>query len=973
MSDVVRVGWSAEHADCSRCELRGSCKQRVVRGERPADWQPGGLMIIGEGPGKIDASLLRPFQGKVGQLLDALLEEAGLDRSKVWVTNATLGVPPPAPDSAFHKNFPMAVYSCLPRLEAEIAEARPRVIVTLGQAALVALAGREVSRKRTVTRECTNVHCDPATRKLRSKCLVCASADCSWYEMLGDPRIVDGPDEVFTAEGSTEDAQAADRVRERHGGKCPQCNASITRLRPRLLKCPQCEGKKRVVEDFVSFENDLVLVGRNGVAGAVFRAEELPSNLAEFGVKYVIPTYHPAFCLHPAKKGAGGADKKVIAGQYAARVAVDHLDKARRLLRTDPTFTVKPVLTSDLDVIRAYLAPDDEYAVDIETDSMDGAWGARKITCIGFATADREEALVVDTRAPSDALLDVLQDFFENRRKKKFFHNGQFDRVVIRRVWGMEVLGVTTDTIIDHHALYPDEEHGLGFVAHELLDVGHWKEKKRKLRPGEYDDLGGYRTFEELGVYNAKDTRATALAHRVMRGPPGGRGRLHTERVLDSANMDVRVQEIAIRMELAGMPISQERVREAEVRAEAVVAEELAEMRQIVGKQKDANGEPWTPTGGELLWALFAPDGPLRLEPFAWTTGGKSGKKQPSTAKEALARMEDQHPFVGRLIRYRKYSYILQNYIHGETLRVRADGRLHPSWRVWGTGTTRWTSSPNFQNWSKGGEDARDDATLNLRSMIVAPPGRRIVGADYAALELRIMADLCGDPNLIRRCIEAVEEKKLEPDHDPHAYMAWKTFGAAYLDGDKYRKKALRDVVKRVVYGLNYGAGAATVLEAIYNGGYEGPQITLRMIEAIIATLFREYPGILAWRTQAEKLANQTREVRSALYGSRRIFPLGDVDTTVAYNHPIQASGANIVNYRFAELDTPERIYAVDPTALPLAQVHDAIYYEVDEDRADAVCKVVTETLTCELSLSGSATPMIYAATAEHAATWDAC
>lgn len=944
----LKVGFGPAHADCKSCELHLVCRSRFVPGERPADWEPGGLMLIGEGPGKTESSLLRPFVGASGRLLDALCQAAGLDRSKCWVTNATLGLPPPGKGTdAFHERFPRAVHSCLPRLEAEIAEARPRVIVTLGQAALIAVSGYEIESAKLAKFDCTNADCDPNTRKLRTPALVCANAGCDWYAVcVDDPEV----------------------IKERFGAKCPKCESSIARLRPKAMKCPTCGGRKTRTERFTTFRHDYGLIGRHGVAGAVFDAEDLSSRLNEFGVKYVIPTYHPAFCLHAAKK-----DSKYIAGQFAARVVVDHLAKARRLLRSDREFKVTTRITKDAEVVHHYLASKARtYAVDIETNSEDGAWACTKITCIGFASADREETLVVDTRDATPGLLDELQLFLEDPERAKVFHNAQFDRVVIRRLWGMEVLGVVSDTILSHHALYPDEEQGLGFCAHELLDAPHWKEKKRKLKTGELHDESGYESFDALALYNGKDTRSTALIDQVMRGPAGGRGRLDVEKVRASHDMDVRMQEIAIRMELNGVPLSIEKVKRLEAHAETQRAHYLREMRHMLGNPKSrlsgAKGEEWVPSGGDLLWALFSPEGPLRLEPYAYTEGGADGsKKQPSTAKEALARMVDQHPFVPMLIEYRKYDYVLTHYVHGTTLRVQSDGWMHPQWKVYGTSTTRWTSNPNFQNWSKG--QAEKDELLNLRALVEAPPGWRIIGADEAQLELRVMGDLTGDAALIRRLLTADESRKLEPDHDPHAYMAAVVFGEAYLSGDTKRKKALRDVVKRVVYGLNYGAGAATVLEAIYNGGYEGPRITLQMIQRITAALFAEYPGIPRWRNEQERKAFETREVRSPLLGSRRIFPLGDVDTTVAYNFPIQSGAANVVNTCLARLD--DRLLADHPEVRLFAQVHDAVYGLCPEDRVEKVCKVFDEALTWETSLVGNEQKMLYLATADHAQTWD--
>lgn len=947
--ETLRSGFDKQHAECARCELRSACARGTVPGERPSDWKPGGLMIVGEGPGSVELSHKRPFVGPAGRLLDALLKAAGIERERCWITNATLGLPPRFEEgdtktpgkAALHDRFPMALYSCLPRLEAEIAAAQPRVIVPLGPAALIALTGHEEHRTRLVPNPCLDVACDPDTRKYRAPCLVCANGACSWYAALT----------------STDPKAEADAIKAASGGWCPACGQSISRLQPRAMKCPTCGGKKRREEPYTTFGARYSLVGREGVAGAVFEAANLPSRLDELGVKYIVPTYHPSYCLRSAKDAG-----KYIAGQYAARAAVDHLAKAQALTQRDVRFRAESALTRSPLEVRAWFAKADrDVAVDIETNAYGGPWACTKITVIGFACASMPEALVIDTRdVPLDwntpsALLDEIHRFLADPERGKVFHNGSYDRLVILRLWGIEVEGVVGDTLLEHHALYPDEEQGLGFCAHELLDAPAWKGGSHKIEAGVTDDLSGYESLEDLALYNARDTRATALLDEVMRGPKGSGGRLQTEHVQGVHELDLRMQGIAVKMEHAGLPISTERFKEIERACLGVMDAELREMRSLVGIPD------LVPRGPQLTEVLFDPAGPIRLPVTERTATG-----QPSASKEVLARMSDRHPFVQHLLRWRKYEYVLSHYVRGAGLEPGPDGRIHPQWKVHGTVTGRWSSSPNFQNWPKG--DGIDPAT-NLRSCIVAPPGRTIVGADYSQLEMRIMASLSGDPDLIRRCMEADEADKLNPERDPHSYVASMTFGKTFLDADKQARKALRDVAKRVVYGLNYGAGAATILSAIYDGGYSGPPLTTRLVEATVASYFRAFPGVPRWRDRQLSSVQQAGEVRSPILGRRRIFPLNEIDVTVAYNFPIQSGAADLVSLRLVELD--RRLADADPSAVLLAQVHDAVYVECSEDRVSAVERVVEESLTLERTLVEGSQPMLYCASASHAKSWD--
>jgi len=928
-------------AECDRCELRAVCEQRHVTCEVGAKYKPGGLMLVGEGPTVTDASTRQPFSGSSGRLLEALLAAAGLKREECWLTLATLGLPPRTGGKAksLMERAPSAVYSCLPRLEAEIAAAKPRVIVTLGQAALAALTGYEQARTKQIAFECDNPRCTPE-RKV-GPAIACANGDCDWFELAPD-----GLDEAGVAEWA-----AGVRARE----TCPSCAMSIKRLRPRQVKCPSCGGRKQRVEAFSTFEHDYGLLGREGAAGAVFRASELAGRFDELGVAYVIPTYDPGFCLRTAKDG-----QRRIGGQYAAHAMMLHLQKARELLTREARFDYSVRATSSPDAVRAWLAAPGRYAVDIETDSEDGPWKVQKITCVGFGRADRTEALVVDTRrlgawasiapgSPENQLLDVLHAFLEDPERAKVFHNGTYDRTVIGRLWGIRVEGVVGDTMLAHNACYPDEEHNLAFVAHELLDAPMWKDSRRSIKSGTTHGCSGYPTWEALAEYNAKDDRLTALLDEKFNGADGRHGLLAIEGTRAAYELDVKLAGIAVEMELAGLYVSDVALRKVDHELEVLAEAELEAMRAIVGR------DDFTPRGASLQWALYDPMGPLGLPPPATTASG-----QGSTSKEHLLKMRHE-PFVDHLLRWRAHDYYLSHYVRSPKLFRDAESRVHPQWKVIGARTGRWSSEPNFQNWPK-----------SMRSIVTAPPGRKLVGADYSQLEMRIMASLSADPELIRRCAEADERDKLNPDCDPHAYVASLAFGKTYRDafaaGEKKTCDRLRNVAKRVVYGLNYGAGAATVLAAIYDGGYEGPPLTVPLIERVTQTYFEAFPGVPKWREAQLAFAQEERKVQSPLLKRHRIFPLGEVDATVAWNYPIQSGAADIMGTRMLVLHA--ELPHADPRAFLIAQVHDAVYVECDEARAQQVARCIEESLTVSLSLVPGAPTMPYVASASIADTW---
>lgn len=1279
-------------AECAICSLREGCEQRkFVTSHVGKNYRPGGLMLVSEFPAKIDVQQGRPLTGRVGQLLDALLESAGIDPESTWKTSVLLGMPKSTKPKDL-KEHRTDIYACLPRLDAEITTAQPRVIVALGQLALEAFTGHAETKQRLLDNPCDR--CNPETRKI-GPVIQCFNGACK--------HTVDVPkftrvDEVTGEVGV--DKAALDAWRDdflARNPNCLMCDTSWKRAKPKMIACPECGGKKKRVGEETLFRVDRVLTGREGVVGAVFHAADLPGNLTELGVTYMIPTYSPGLLILPTRDGAK-AGKFLVGGQFAARAAVDHLKKAHQLLTREARFHVDVLSTANVSdrtaaqMLVDYTREPGDFTVDIETNSKKGPWGVTRIVCIGIHRIGREDGLVVDTRRigdkwyPGNPVYDALMAFLESKAHGKVFHNGPYDLVVMLRMWGVEVEGVIGDTLAAHNACYPDEEHGLGFCAHELTDAPAWKggEAKTESEWEAQAELSGYRTFDDLALYNARDLVATAGVWTALAGHGTAPGRLDVEGVRSAFHVDMQMYPIGIEMEVAGLPLSQDALDKVDREQSAELATLLAQMREQIGEPD------FIPTPKSLVWALHAEDGPLRLPVYATT----DKTQQPKLDQETL-KLYRKEPFVDTLLKYKKIEYNLSHFVRSEELRTASDGRLHPVWKVWGAKTGRWTSNPNCfsggtevltergwvrldavhpedglriaqytpetgkidfvaptqwikkpyegellriettattlevtpdhrcllrhrktgehrvfaaqdypedweqihagvasdvgtvrldpwvvkflvalqadgwhvttrkdwsQRWSFRFDKVRkakrlrriltklpftwkesvndpdgrarmhfdvdltyadtlrirpwltlagktwtsawlteaDQRTRNvfvselhfwdglstrgavtsgmyassvrpnadlvqavvaisghrarlrpyrahanaatnwqidgvardyslttnrevsripasdghvycvsvpssyvlvrteqnvcvtgqcqnwplwMRSVFVAPEGRAFVGADQAQLEMRIMASLSGDEQLIHRCATADESDKLNPECDPHSYVASLVFGASFTMLDrkdpahkktapgeppckcqKCQRATLRDIVKRVVYGLNYGAGAQTVLDAIYNGGYDGAPLTVAFIERVTGIYFRTFPKVPLWRNEIVRVAEETREIRSPLYKRHRIFPLGGMEPSVLYNYPIQSGGADIMAHGLMRLRP--RLRQVDPTAMFIAQIHDAIYIECDEKRAQDVAEVVTQSMSFEMSLAPGAPPMPYVASA---------
>jgi len=949
-----------ECAECDSCELKVQRDNDKCVASPPPIRSFNGLMIIGEGPGKQEVVKRMPFVGKSGSLLDDLLAAADIDRDATWITNATLCMPPVLQREDETKNkragftdrFPQAVPSCLPRLERELEIARPRVVVCMGNAAVHAATLYTIEKAKQVPSTCTK--CDPKTRKI-GPVIKCATGDCSWFYAF---------DEEHTR-GEELLKQVHKDMLDTLDGKCPQCAANIKKLRPRLIKCPACGGRKTIATKYLEWKSDYTVTS---VVGSLLDPKKLGSRWDRFGVEWIIPAFHPSFLLRPIDD-----EKKAFGWQFAIPLVVSSLEKAKRLLERPPNFKLRKIYTDNPTDVEEYTREVGFYDLDVETDAK--AWqDVTEIRCIGIGRADREEVLVVDTRGLAvnvgtdthhkfeirdPELHAALANFLTREDSPKAGQNaGSYDYNVMRRVWGIKTEPIGGDTKSAHHVLRPNSPHNLAIMGAEFTEAEHWKEPKK---------VGGalvYRDWCDLADYNARDVRVTSLTREIITGqpclPPLERkmptgvvvkawsqgGRLATEGLRDVYDVDMAVAPIATEMEWVGLPLNVERMKEIDAETRAKLAGWKSELIHLSGL-KDFNPDS-TP---QIQYVLFHPSGPFKLTAKATTKTGA-----PSTAAEDLAQLVD-HPFVRFLVDYRKLDGARKNHLHGKDIIIRDDSALHISWNTTGAVTGRFSTSPNQQNVPEW-----------LREIVQAWPGWKILGADYSQLELRILAALSGDAELIRRCRDADEGAKGDPEKDPHSFVASVVFGDAFWAADKKGRLTLRGIVKHCIYGMNYGAGAQKVHETIYKKGYDGPPLSVQQVKVIIRKIFDTFPGVESWRENTLRWSIEHQQVRSAILGRWREFPLGELDATVAWNFPIQATGADVINLRLVALK--QRLAKMRSRALFMAQVHDAVYLLCPEEEVHKVKPAMAEELSVDIVIVEGAPVMPFAATPKVGNNW---
>ena len=311
----------------------------------------------------------------------------------------------------------------------------------------------------------------------------------------------------------------------------------------------------------------------------------------------------------------------------------------------------------------------------------------------------------------------------------------------------------------------------------------------------------------------------------------------------------------------------------------------------------------------------------------------KRGKtKAPSTASDVLDGLRDKHAIVGKVLDWRQHTKLKSTYVDALPLLVAADGRLHTTFNPTGSSTGRLSSlNPNLQN-----IPTRTPLGREMRKALVAPPGCQFVSADYSQVELRVMAHLSGDPNLIAAFASG---------EDLHQRTASEVLGIPpMLVGPDERSRA-----KAVNFGIIYGLSAFGLAKQL-----NIPQGDAR---DYIRLYFERYSKVKQFKEDTIEQTKRTGFSRT-LFGRRR--PVPDLDSKnhtarsmaerIAVNSPIQGTAADLI--KKAMLATDAALKQERLRARIVLQIHDSLLVETPEEEVATVSELLKAEMEAVASLA---------------------
>jgi DNA polymerase I len=505
---------------------------------------------------------------------------------------------------------------------------------------------------------------------------------------------------------------------------------------------------------------------------------------------------------------------------------------------------------------------------------------------------------------PMAEVLDALRPVLEDADRRKVGQHGKYDLHILRR-HGVDVRGYAEDTMLESFVWNAGiQRHDMDSLATKYLGYSTIK----------YEDVAGKGakqiTFsqvalEEATAYAAEDADITLRLHTVLSKKLAG------VPSLDSVYRTIEMPLVPVleRMEATGVMIDA-----AELRRQSA---DLSQ-RMLAAQQQATTlaGRTFNLDSPKQIGALLFDE--LKLPALVKTPTGA-----PSTNEEALEAIADQHELPRLILDYRGLAKLRSTYTDKLPDMVNpTTGRVHTSYHQAGAATGRLSSNdPNLQNIPIRTEDGR-----RIRKAFVAPAGRRIVACDYSQIELRIMAHLSEDPNLL---------KAFTSGQDVHRATAAEVFGATVdtVTGDQRR------AAKAINFGLMYGMSAFGLARQLGIGRGEA--------QDYIALYFSRYPGVRDFMERVRQQARTDGYVETVF--GRRLY-LAEIHSRnqgqragaerAAINAPMQGTAADIIKRAMVAVDAWLQPQAA--RALMLMQVHDELVFEVDADFVPALLSGVT-------------------------------
>ena len=562
----------------------------------------------------------------------------------------------------------------------------------------------------------------------------------------------------------------------------------------------------------------------------------------------------------------------------------------------------------------------DSFCFDTETTGLDTM--IAEVVGLAFSWKSGEGYYVFINEGDEQRVLDLFKPLFSNESTTKIGQNLKYDINVLVK-YGVTVKGKLFDTMMAHYLLQPDLKHNMDFLAETYLNyrpvsietlIGKKGKNQKTMREALKTELVKYAAEDADITWQLMEKFSPLLDQKEVR------------ELFD--NIEMPLIPVLSKMENNGVALNSETLKEFSIELEV----EIEKLEKAVIEKA---GEEFNVSSPKQLGIVLFEN--MKIDEKAKKT--KTG--QYSTSEETLQKLAGKHPIIDDVLEYRQLKKLKSTYVDALPELVNATtGKIHTTYSQAVAATGRLSSvNPNLQNIPVKTEKGR-----KVRAAFVPSKGNELYAADYSQVELRLMAEMSQDKNMV---------EAFQKGHDIHSATAAKVFDVPMEEVDR----EMRGKAKMVNFGIIYGISAFGLSQRL--------NIKRKEAKELIDGYFTNYPGIKQFMEDSVDGAKEKGYVQTILKRKRFLKDINSKNAVVrgyaernAINAPIQGSAADII--KVAMINIHKEMEEQGLQSKMILQVHDELVFDVVPSEKEIIAKLAKEKMenavktTVRLDVEGS-------------------
>ena len=556
-----------------------------------------------------------------------------------------------------------------------------------------------------------------------------------------------------------------------------------------------------------------------------------------------------------------------------------------------------------------------EVCFDTETTSLE--IHSAELVGFSFTNSSHKAWYIPVPQNSNDAkeIVETFRPFFESHNILKIGQNTKYDISVLKN-YDVEVSGPFFDTMIAHYLIQPDFRHNLDDMARHYLNYQNITTEELIGKKGKGQINMRQVPLETIKNYACEDADITFRLYPILK------------KELAKWNLTQLFYDIEI-------PLVQV-LSDVEYQGVRIDKKSLNEYAVVLNQEADSiEKQIYQLAGVEFNIASPKQLGDILFERLAISSDAKMTKtRQYATGEDVLLKLKDKHPIISLILDYRGIKKLVSTYVDAlpELIHPKTD-KIHTSYNQTVTATGRLSSNnPNLQN-----IPIREERGREIRkSFIPSDEGHMLLAADYSQIELRLMAHLSQDANMI----EAFKQ-----GHDIHAATAARIFNIPQEQVTRQQ----RGFAKGANFGIIYGISSFGLAQNL--------GISRSEAKNMIDSYFASYPDVKKFMDGSIKIVRE-KGFAETLFGRRRY--LADIHSNNAIvrgaaernaiNAPIQGAAADII--KIAMINIHKKLKGQQLISKMILQVHDELVFDVFKPELEVVQKLVKEEMEHAVTLS---------------------